>query len=358
MNDKNVYEIYQMIETLEDFFFANDSRVNHIIVGGMVGSHIFKHAIDAALVTYPFEKILVVEGCQDYIGLTKNRMTNHVYYADLFMDVLCDSIIPYDPFKPKIMNPKPTYAKQIDLNRMAYYDVIIVNDAHLIPSGYLNAIKNNYSGKVCIIVDPFDIGGEMFEGIPVLTDSMNKLSPMIAMARATYDVETRAIDRTIKGHVTEGKINKRSIGKIDDKQYVTNDEYLADVVRHKQLQSQFRKNQKLFVTSDKINTSIDGLFGNSLTRNSMCVVMSASSRPLMKLRIYSSKIMYAGDVSYLDNPPDSMIRVKPANILTIDESAFHRYNHTVMVCNEPLTQRQKYSILKNSNNVTICQYGK
>ena len=354
MNDKNILEIYQMIETLEDFF--NNSSSRNIVVGGMIGSHLFKHAIEAALTVHSFDKILVVEGCQDYIGLQKTPIPNHVYYADLFVDVLCDPITPYDPFKPKIFNPSPTYHKQLNLHRIEQYDVILMKESHLIPAGYIDAIVKNYSGKICILVDPYDIGGEMFYGIPTLTDSMNKLSPIVGMARSIYNVDTRAIDRSIKGHVTEARINKRSIGKIDDKQYVTNDEYLADIVRHKQLQSPFRRNQKLFVTSDKINTSIDDEHGNSLTRNSMCVIMSASSRPLMKLRIYSSKIMYAGDVSYLDNPPEHSIRVKPANILTINESAFHRYNHMVMVCTEPLTQRQRYSILKNSNNVTICQY--
>ena len=41
------------------------------------------------------------------------------------------------------------------------------------------------------------------------------------------------------------------------------------------------------------------------------------------------------------------------NIMDIDESAYHRYNTSVLVCPEQITQRQKYSILKNSNNVIV-----
>lgn len=352
----NIIEISQMIDLLEDFFSNNDNhnRSNNIVVGGMTGSFLFKHAIEAATTSSPFEKILVVEGCQDYIGLINNPMNNVVYYADLFMDVLCDSITPYDPFKPMILNPRPSYHKQINLNRIQNYDCIIIEDGHLIPNEFINAIVQNYFGKICIIVDPFDIGGEFYAGVPTITDSLHKLSPIIAMARSTYDVDTRAIDKSIKGSVTEAKISKRSIGKIDDKQYVSNDPYLIDMVRHKQLQSGFRRNQKLLVTSEKINTSIDDTrVGHSLTNNSMCVIVSPTARPLMKLRIYSSKIIYSGDVSYLNNPPDNMIRVKPANILTLDESAHHRYKTSVLVGNDPISQRQKYSILKNSNNVII-----
>lgn len=348
----NICEIHEMIELLEDFY--NKPLQRTIVVGGIAGSFIFKHAIDAALTVYPFEKTLVVEGCQDYIGIAKCQMHNFVYYADLFTDVLFDPLQPYDPFKPVMFNPKPSYGKRLNMMMIEKYDLIIINDAHLIPRVYIDSIVKNYYGKVCIIVDPFDINGEMYTGCPTITDSLNKLSPMIGLARETYNVDTRAIDRTVKGSITESKISKRSIGKIDDKQYVTNDEYLLDLVRHKQLQSVFRKNQKLFVTSERINSNIEeGQRGQALTKNSMCVIVSASSKPLMKLRLFNSKMFCYGDVSYLDNPPENVIQVKPANILTLEESAYHRYNSTVLICNDPITQRQKYSILKNSNNITI-----
>lgn len=352
MKLNNILEIYQMIDLLEDFF--NNSDKHDIVVGGIAGSGLFKHAIDAALTNNQFVRILTVEGCQDYIGLMRTPIANHLYYADLFFDVLCDTIYNYDPFKPKMFNPKPEYSKQLNMKLLTNYDVIIINDSHLIPVEYLNTLVNNFCGKVCILVDPYDINGELFTAVPTITDSLSKQPPIIAMARATYDVDTRGIDRSIKGTITEGKINKRAVGKIDDKQYITNDVYLADIIRHKQLRSNFRKNHKLLITSDRINTNTDqNGRSHALTKNSMCVVMSASSKSFMKLRIYSSKSICSSDVSYLDDPPSNMIRVKPANILTIDESVFHRYNHTVLVCNEPLTQRQKYSILKNSNNVTV-----
>ena len=349
---QNIIEISQMDDLLESFF--NDDKSMNIVVGGMAGTDIFRQVMDTATTVSIFEKILVIEGCQDYIGLAKTKLNNHVYYADIFTDMLVDSITPYDPFKPKIMNPRPEYHRQINMSMISCYEAIVIKDAHLIPKDFINAITMNFYGKICIIVDPFDIYGEMFQGIPTVVDSLNKLSPMLAMARSTYDVETRAIDRSVKGTITESKLSKRSIGKIDDKQYITNDPYLCDMVRHKQLQSAFRKNQKLLVTSDRLNTNIiDSIRGTTLTRNSLCVIESPNSRPLMKLRLYSSKIICGMDVSYLENPPDSYMRVKPANIMDIDESAYHRYNTSVLVCPEQITQRQKYSILKNSNNVIV-----
>lgn len=348
----NVIEISQMDDLLENFF--SNGVGGNIVVGGMVGCDIFRQVMDMATTYSIFEKILIVEGCQDYIGLAKTKLINHIFYADAFTDVMVDSVIPYDPFKPKIMNPKPEYRRQINKSMLAGYEVIVIKDAHLIPREFVDAFTLNYSGKICIIVDPFDIFGETFQGVPTIVDSLNKMSPILAMARSTYDVESRCIDRSVKGTVTETKLNKRSIGKIDDKQYITNDPYLCDMIRHKQLQSAFRKHQKLLVTDDKLNVNItDSIRGTTLARNSLCVVESPSSRPMMKLRVYSSKIICGMDVSYLDNPPDSYMRVKPANIMDIDESAYHRYNTSVLVCPEQITQRQKYSILKNSNNVIV-----
>lgn len=347
----NIYAINEMIDCLNDFF-SSESR--NITVGGMAGSDIFKHVIDAAMSYTKFGKILVVEGCQDYIGLMKKPLVNHIFYAELFVDVLCEPLVHYDPFKPKIFNPKPEFEKQISTMKMNGYEVIIVKDGHLIPTECLYQIRMNFCGKTCIIVDPFDIGGDLYIEYPTLVDSLSKMSPMLAMARSTYGVDTRAIDRSVRGSIVECKVNKRSVGKIDDKQYITNDPYLADIIRHRQLQSSFRKRQKLFVTSDRIHVSVDKVNSNTiLAKNSMCVIDSSHSKPLMRLRIYSSKTMFYGDVSYMDDTPPSIVQVKPANILMIDESCYHRYNTSVLIMDQPVTQRQKYSVLKNSNNVIV-----
>lgn len=340
-----------MIDNLDDFF-SND-RYSSYIVGGCAGTFVFKYMIESAMNMFPFDKILVVEGCQDYIGLLKDSLNNHYYYADLFVDEMINPSMPYDAFKASWLNPKPEYIQRLNTPMTNNYDCMIIKDAHLIPRKFIEEIFREFSGKVGMIVDPFDIDGEIFD-VPTVIDTLNKLSPIIAMARSMYDIETRAVDKCVRGNVTESKINKRSIGKMDDKQYITNDESLCDIIRHKQYQSSFRKHQKLFVTDKKINMNVNfNHRGHALTNNSMVVIDSSTSRPLMKLRIYSSKIIYASDVSYSENNPAGTIRVKPANILMINESHYHRYNHSVLICNGQLTKRQMYSILKNSNNITV-----
>lgn len=355
----SVIEINEMIDLLEEFFNnSNDSDME--IVGGIAGSPIFKIVTDAALTRYKFERILIVTGCQDYVGITKDVL-NYVFYADLFMDVMCDPITPYDPFKPSILNPKPEYHCRLKMSLLNNYDCIIIDQAQLIPSEYVNMITRSYFGKKCYIVDQYDICGVEWTSIgdvPTITDSLEKLSPMIAMARATYNIDTRAVDRSIKGGITETKISKRSIGKIggiDDKHYISDDPELIDIVRQKQSHSQLRRNHKLLVVSNRIHSNInEGLRSSSVTKNSLLSVVSANASPLMRLRIYLSDTIYSGEVTYLDPQSPHLIKVVPANILSITESAHHRYKTAVLICRgHNLSRMERYSIIKNSNNLIV-----
>ena len=357
----NIIENSQMIEFLEDFV---NSEKPDIWVGGMAGSFIFKHVIESVLSKYSFNEILIIEGCQDYIGLMKSQLDNHYHYTSLFSDNLVDPLIAYDPFIPMIKNPKPEYTKGFNQTKCSYYEIIIVNDAHLIPKEYINMLIENYHGKICFIVDPFDILGDeyLIKGsqilsttIPTIVDSLNKLSPIIAMARGCYGVDTRSIDKTNRGTISEIKVSKRSIGKVDDKQYISNDDYWINVVREKQQNSAFRKRQKLIVNSDCMYPVYDKQTQrlHMLSRNSM-VVIDSVTKPYMSLRLYSSKIIVTGDCSYDTEDNTPFIKIKPGNILSLNESVYHRYNHAVLLYGEPLSVREKYSILKNSNNVSVC----
>lgn len=347
-------EIYEMIELLDDFVNDNTRQVQ--VVGGITGTDIFRMTVDAALGKYNFSKVLMIEGCYDYIGMNKNGVVNYVYYANLFLDVPCNPLTPIEPFTPKLFRPKIQFEIRIDTRLISGYQCIIINNAHLIPIKMLEAIiqyAKNQGSKVCVVIDPFDIGGENWRA-PTITDSLSKLSSLTAMAREIYNVDTRCIDKRVKGGISEAKVNRRSIGKIDDKQYITNDDVMLDAVRHKQLQTPFRKNQKVIVTDNSINATIDQYNSKmSLFKNSMCVIMSPISSPMLKLRFFNSQNVYYAAISYLDDAPRGTIKVKPANILSAVESSHHRYNTSVIIGVEQMNQREKYSIIKNSKNVII-----
>ena len=359
-----------MIDYLDNFF---DHSTKSICVGGVVGTQIEKMSIEAATRTTPFTKILVINGCQDYIGIAKSPIKNVLYWADLFTDEIVDPIEPYDSWRPKIFNPKVEFISKINTELLSHYDVLIVLNASLIPGEHIKQIDENFGGKIVYVFDPIEasVGSLRYimgvHDMPVIVDSLEKTSPMVAFARSLINVDTRAIDRKVKGTLnTIPKMSKRSIGKIDDKQYITNNPDLMSEIQAKQYQAPFRKHQKVWVKTSRFEPMLEnGARKATVTYGSMLVIENANKSPLMLSRLYNSKIIFAGDLKYeRDSTYDhflnnsSTIPVEPANIISLYQAQHHRFNHAVFI-NAPheyayhVTKRSLYIIIKNSNNVTL-----
>lgn len=345
-----------MIDLIDDFYTGESKEM---MVGGIAGTPINKFAVEGCTKYTKFEKILIIEGCQDYIGLLKNPIANVKHWSDLFVEEMVAPLTPFDPWVPKVMQEEPTYVNRLNPEAISKYEKIIVFDAHLIPRPVQKVLSENFKGQILWVTDAVEDARTSYNtSIPIITDSLSKLSPIIAMARAEIGVDTRSIDTKVRGTVHEAKLGIKSIGKLDDKQYVTNDYALYDEVLKRQLESPFKKNQKVIVRDDLVDMMEEnGVRKASVGKHSLLVIENANSRPLMKLRLYNSKITYYADIEYeqmLHHKPRGKIYVDPANIMLLyDEFRFHRYNHTVLVLTEPISKNLRYTVLKNSNNVTI-----
>ena len=364
-----IIELNQMIDLIDDFYSSADMK--EMLIGGIAGTPINKLAIEGCTKYTKFEKILIIEGCQDYIGLLKNPISNVKHWSDLFVEEIIPPLVPYDPWKPKIIQESPAFVNRLNADIISKYEAIVAFDSHLIPRDVKKILSDSFKGQIIWVTDPVEdiscmgVGGQE---LPIVIDSLSKLSPLIAMARQTLGVETRAVDTKVRGSVIEtARMSTRTIGKIDDRQYVTNNYELFDEVTNRQREMQFRKNQKLIVVDDLVDMMEEnGVRKASLARNSMLVIENAGANPLMKLRLYNSKISYFADPAYSGmgyNPirPSARgkISVVPGNIMMIGGCfPYHRYNHTVVVLAYHLDIRQKYSVLKNSNNVTVVDKSK
>lgn len=349
-------EISEMIDLLEDHFSPQWGNNQLLVVGGIAGTAIFKHAIHACLKSHDFQHILVVDGCQDYIGLLRKPVYNYIYYMDMFMSETIQSIEEQmRPFHKFPMEMIGGYRYHIRENLIYQYEAMIINNAHLIPNEFLSAIHKYFPGIILEIVDPLDLNGIDFHNIPTLYDSLSKQSPLIAMARSMFGIESRVIDRKIKGDFKHVKMSRRGIGKLDVNQYVTNSPSILKQIQYKQIQSQFRRNQKFIVDSDEIRIVSDQ--NNCLTTigpKTMLSIMTVS-RPLMKLRIHSSSREVYSTLSYTNTRKS--LYVKPANILSIDDAIHHRFHSLIVVLGEePMTNRVWYSLLKIANTITIVDY--
>lgn len=350
----NIVPIDAMINIIDDFFKSNQ----HVLhVNQMVGCELFSYVTTYAVEYCRFDHILFIEGCQDFIGLSKTKSPNYMYYPCLLEERHPDGIVPYNPFQGKWFNPKRENKTIIDFNRIACFRCMIINNAQLMDPILISELKNMFDGKIVIISDPFDLDGYIYSMYPTIVDTFVKLPTICAMARNVYDVETRFIDKH-KSTLTTTKMGMRSIGKIDDKQYVSNDPELISVIRNKQYKSDFRKNQKLIITPKDPRKKFDG-FGNgydiALYNNTMMTITSSAKNPWMEFRIHHSKDYVKCAVTYDLEYEGYKVNVTPANIINLSQMSKHRFKNMVFVWNKdiPLTPQERYSIIKNTNNLQV-----
>lgn len=349
-------EISQMIDLMEDHFAPLWNRNHVLTVGGVIGTSIFKYAMDACMKYYELNQILVIDGCQDYIGLLKKPMHNYMYYMDLFVSIRIPSIEEQmNPYHKFPMELKSGYRMALVNQKLTMYEAIIIQNAHLIPENCLKSIHENFNGQILQIVDPLDFNGIDFHTIPTLYDSLSKQSPMTALARSMFGIDSRCIDRKIHTEFKKMKMSKRSIGKIDTNQYVTNSQEVLNIIQRKQIQSQFRKNQKFIVGSEEIRLYNDQNGEPVTVGPGTMLTLSSVTKPLIQLRVHSSLKHIYSTLSY--KYTEKSLYVKPANIITIDDAVYHRFNSLVVVLSdEPMTNRLWYSLMKIANTITVVDF--
>lgn len=352
-----ILQLNELVDTLEDF--VSDVNQRSFYIGGMVGCQPFKIAIECILGKSEFQNICVIEGCQDYIGMSKvSPCNNHFYYADIIVETKIPDFGPCEGYDHGylVWNPlKLSYKYHVDFSQIGKFDYLIINDAQLIPPEILNVIQKSYPGKMVVIFDPFEAGAEHFLGYQCITDSLSKQSVITALARQIYDVPTRSIDKSVRCSVREAKIQRRSIGKNDGSQYITNDKWVADEVWEKQINSPFRKGQRLWVTDTRICRKID-LDGKvyTITKDSLLVVDTVPIRgKVLKLRVWNTKFVFESQVTYKNVMDIGVIRVRPANIILTNEVRYHKFPNTVLVASDMVSARERYVLLKNTHNLVV-----
>lgn len=356
----NIIQIHEMIDTLEDF--VSNPMMHSFFAGGIIGSGIFGIGLNSLLTKYEFTEICVIEGCQDYIGMRKKPVIhNYFYYKDLFADM-----VSYDPkginsYERGFMvwNPmKLKYTQYIDTRKLSGFKCLIINDCQLIDRNVVNALIDSFPGKVLCIFDPLEPLGESYMGYPFVIDSLTRLSVINALARNVFGISTRSIDKSVKCSVKESKIPKRSIGKNTPTQFITDNKFFAEEVAFKQKLGSFKKGQRLWVTDTRIRRlRDDDGFEFTITKDSLLVIERVHVLDKrLKLRLWNTTITFSSEVLYTDDIDElsmDIIAVKPANIITTDMIKYHKFPNTVLVTNEPLSQRDQYVLLKNTNNLVV-----
>ena len=353
-----ILQLHEMIDLLDDF--VEDVQKRRFYIGGIVGTQAFKIAVECVMAHTEFQNICVVEGCQDYIGMTKTSpCNNHFFYADLIEETKIPDHGYASGFNHGylVWNPlKIEYKHHVDLSCVGKFDYLIINDAHLIPPEVLVVFGNSYPGKMILISDPFEAGAERFIQYPGIVDTLTKVSPITALARKVFNFSSRSLDKSVPCSLKEAKIQPRSVGKFGNTVYVTDSDAIANFGWAKQYNSSFRKGQRLWVTDTRILRKHD-LDGRpfTITKDTLLVIESVpTSTKKLRLKIWNTKFVFDSEVTYKkDKQEIGVINVRPANIILVNEMRYHKYPNTALVSEKPLEPRQTYLVLKNSKNLTI-----
>ena len=249
----------------------------------------------------------------------------------------------------------------INVNLIKQYSIVIINNAHLIDSMYIEAIYCNTPIKCVIIVDPFDIGGEQYNPLTVVTTYIKQPKP-ICLARQLYGYET-ILDKKVPGDVKYGKITRRGIGRLDGKMHICDNEEIVKDVQMNQYNKPLKKGQRLFITDNKHHIAGDNNGDKHvLSKNMMLIVekhvnqdyFPSYFRPYQYRYVFKQYVRYDNVEKTRDQVSD--IAVKPANVLNIIDASHHRYMNTIFTyTNEHIPKRYLYSVIKNSVNLTICE---
>lgn len=354
-----IIEEHEMIDLITQYLYSDS--IKPLVVGGMIGTRVFDYVMEMASEYTEYSNIRIIEGIQDYIGMHDQiPFNNHNFYAEIFDNETREM-------------PRITIQQAVDadhnfhefpvIKKRCLTDLVIINDGHMIPKRYMDQIIENVHTKMIIVVDPFDINGQYFSQVPTVVKTLHKLSNLMEKARAVYNVSTDIVDKKVYSIFDKSKLRSRSYGKIDDSQYVTNDETIISNVRTKQIPFGFRKNQRLIVQDEHIIRSLirnpDSVSHEyAITKNSIIQVMQGGSLQSFKhLRIYYSKEVIVGRPTF--EPVGSKkgnIHVKPANILNVSDAMNHRFKHLIYIPgNSSISKREFYSMLKSTNHLTIIE---
>lgn len=357
-----IIELNEMIDMLSNFFHNTSHRM--LMIGGIVGSHPLSHVLDVVTEQLNFDNVLILDGCADFAYIPKKFIGNYLPYQYMFADMYVPNVSQPVPFGVSLWKQSIPTVRTINQQKMNQYEVVIVNNAHLIEMDYLRMIIEASKWKCVLIGDPYDIGGEDFMHAPCIVDCLEKQSPIVGMARKLWDIPTKAIDKHVPGNVMSGKVTRKGIGKSDGRMYICNNLDILEYAHAQQMKQDFRKGQKFFVTDERIHHVVDEDKEQThvINKNCMLVMHRANSlSPIpQQFRLYHSKKIIRLEIEYdtvqhLHNELDYHIRVKPGNVLTSKDARYHRYIETVLVCSgEELPKRYLYSAMKNSVNLAIC----
>ena len=372
-----IIDLHTALESVESYF-TND-RATYTMLGCMCGTQLFKHIFDLSLGYFAFGDILLIEGCQDFMGMSEpSPSNNHFHYSSLLSKKPVHSLFNEvcDLFSFKILNngnPVSEYKFDFNIQFINRFNLVIVCDAHLIPQTYLAELMKYVSSKLIILVDPFTIFGKAFVDVPTVVNSTCECDELTALARDVYNVETPFIKSGQKMlnvlDIAPPKTTNRFIGN----QYVTNDppyyELMLDKLNGVGIKKDFKyivpNNQLMFYDLEKIDDSMKQE-SISVNQNSLINIVKMDGSlgtTLFTCNLNKYKRTFRAQIELLGKQKPftmdtSTLKVIPGSLLTIEQAAYHKFDKLTFVQSgygHKLSKQELYTLMNMTEHLTIVE---
>lgn len=372
-------DLHTALECVETYYTEDTKQT--VTLGCMCGTQLFKHIFDLSLGYFTFSDILLIEGCQDFIGLSEpSPANNHFYYASLLTKKAVRSLFNdfSNPFSMRILNngnPVNEYRYNMDIKFINRFKLVLVCDAHLIPQNYISELQKHVSGKLVMFVDPFTVNGQPYADVPTVTYATAECDSLTALARDVYGVDTNYVKQGPKMLDVLNIAAPKTAGKFMNCQYVTNDTVYYELMKDKLEAMGIKKGYKVLVDDNQVmKYTMDPLDRNELSREEVVVnhhslMDIVTGKGISNLhteitcRLNNFKKVFHPHVDFkstFKNPfttDNSILKVIPGNLLTIEQASYHKFDKIIFIQSayHRLTKQEMYTLMNITEHLTVLE---
>ena len=148
------------------------------------------------------------------------------------------------------------------------------------------------------------------------------------------------------------KLAKRSYGRMDMTQHITNNPVILKEVNDKQRNSPLKKNQKFIITDKRSSMSYKGNQpGESNFHTGTIMTLDNNTGDVPLFRMHNCQLVQRFNVTYEQTSKlYAGTNVNPANMISVEDAVFHRFRDTTFVYDQNISLdiRYRYSLIKNT----------
>lgn len=359
-----IVEEHQMAELIENFMMSGKKS---FVVGAPIGTYLEHIILTVATRFCSLDKIMIIDSIRDYTLLTnttnENIMKKNPAYIPPVSRVHYTTFGDYRPTTNSlegnmILAGRQGYENRFLCNKlMQYKHFAIILDAHTIPKSELDKLVDALDCKVLIVVDPYDIGGELYMNIPIIHETYCHMSPHVIFTRKLYGIKSSygLLSKKYDYKIEKIKSLTRSIGSQPKFTYVSNSPGLIEQIDSRQRLARPAKNHRFVVDDCRYRELYPGLISD---KDTLITVDKIDIHGHTEFKVWNDSKPFTHP--YVVHPVSSEVPIilKPADLITPEMCTHHRFKTICLVMdkNVSISKKELYSIFKSCREIVVMEY--